>query len=181
MIPTPQTLPGLAGLFSEIVSENAKKRPRGRPRKYDSAKVTRFLKSRLGEHKRTVRSQQNYANGRRAAEILLRYENGKLLLEYFLKRQTILAEIGRIPEETLLVRTATYIWWKHLKGEKARAEIRKARYGDRWPKTEILSSKVWKAVCEYRNLYPYMEAEKAKSDFDFVAEAISKCFPWKLK
>ncbi len=161
-------MPGFAGLFSEIVSK--KPRRRGRPRKYTSPKHRAFEKKVLGGAKRHPRSVQNYHNAQRAYEILKQLDAAELLIPYFENRRTILAAIGRIEERKYLISAACSIAYHRLRGAAAYAEIRKARYGDRWPDIIRLLNKIRKAVREYRNLYPHQSSEHLRDAVENVFE-----------
>ena len=123
--------------------------------------------------KLTVRQQQNLIRAERAQNILLKSENGGFLIQYFFNRNTLLGELGRIESKDWLIATAGIIAGNGLKGEKARAEIRKCRFGDRWPDIGILGRKIRKAMWEYRRLYPYQTDEDFKKDFEFITKTES--------
>lgn len=178
-------LPGFEPLFSEIISKIQRKQKRGRGRrpKYNHPKARAALKKRsalvLGLHARkhsgglTIRQQHNHIRAERAWSILSKRENGRFLQHYFLHRSTILAELGRIESKDWLASTAGFIAVNGLRGEEARGEIRKIRFGDssprsRWRNASILSSKIWKAVCQYRNLFPDITDEKIMADLKDV-------------
>jgi hypothetical protein len=176
-------LPGFNELFSEIVSKIPRKRKRGRPRKYDNPTHRAYLKKRsnqiLGalimkksanDGKLTVRQQQNLIRAERAQNILSKSENSGFLIHYFFNRNTLLGELGRIESKDWLIATAERIAGNELKGENARAEIRKCRFGDRLPHAIILLRKIRKAVFAYRNLYPYQSCENFKRDVERIFE-----------
>jgi len=87
-----------------------------------------------------------------------------------------LAELGRIESKAWLIHAAVEIALNELKGESARLVIRKIRFGNcsprSWRNYSILNNKIWKAVCQYRNLYPDITDEKILSDLDQVIEGI---------
>ncbi|MGO9587638.1 MAG: hypothetical protein ACLP2Y_15730 [Limisphaerales bacterium] len=169
---TPQALPGLADLFSEIISK--KTRSKGRPQKYTSTRHRAYEKKLLGTQKRCPRSVQNYHNARRAWEAIQKLENSEPILAYFQKRHTILSALGRIEEKKVIVQAACVIACYQLRGAKAYAEIRKFRYGDRWPDTIRLLHKIRKAVSEYRNLYPHQSCDEFKRDVELTFENFKK-------
>ena len=186
MKPSETTLPGFDDLFSEIISKSPRKRKRGRPRKYDNPTHRTYLKNRalqgLGAMilkkqesggKLTVRQQQNLILAERAQNILKKSESGGFLIHYFFNRNTLLGELGRIEKKDWLIRAAEVIAGNGLKGEAARAQIRKIRFGEaaprsRWRNHSILSDKIWKAVCQYRNLFPDITDEKILADLEKV-------------
>ena len=173
-------------MFSEIISKIPRKRKRGRPRKYDNPTHRTYLKNRSEQAlgalimkksasggKFTVRHEQNLIRAERGQNIIKKSENGGFLIRYFFNRNTLLAELGRIESKDWLIRAAEYIAGNGLKGETARAEIRKIRFGEaaprsRWRGYSILSDKIWKAVCQYRNLFPDITDEKILSDLEKV-------------
>jgi hypothetical protein len=161
-------LEGFAELVREIISE--KPRKRGRPRKYASAKHRAFEKRMLRGRTRTARSVQNYHNANRAMEILAKSDDGEEVRAYFRNKMTMLAGIGRIKEKPYLIAAARSIAYKRLRGAEAYAEIRKAKYGDRWPAITILTRKIGKAMYEYRHLFPWQSDEDFKSQFEIVME-----------
>ncbi len=91
-----------------------------------------------------------------------------------------MAEIGRIENKDWLVRAGETIARNGLRGEKARAEIRKIRYGDRFPKLTILGRKIRKAMWEYRRLFPYQTDEDFKKDFEIITKIESDELAWKI-
>ena len=140
------------------------KAKRGRPRKYDnptdranlenrSAQIlgALFQKKAKNKGELTVRQQQNYIRAERAQIILSKSVNAGAFFHYFLDRNTLLAELGRIEDESHLASVAYAIVSRRLRGAAALAEIRKFRHGGRWPDITRLLNKVRKAVREYRN------------------------------
>lgn len=193
MKPTEKALPGFDGFISEIISKIPRKRKRGRPRKYDNLTHRTYLKNRsalmtglilqkraAGGEKLSVRQQQNLIRAERAWNILQKSENGASLLQYYLKRSTLLAELGRIESKDWLIRTAEAIAFNGLKGETARIEIRKVRYGNRFPNWMTLCRKIRKAMREYRRLFPYQTDEHFKMDFDAATKYASDELDWKI-
>jgi hypothetical protein len=191
--PRETPLPGFESVFSEIISKIPRKRKRGRPQKYASPKHRAELKSRtaliLGMQfkkrvqeggKLTVRQQQNHILAERAWNILTKSENAQQLLARFVESHTLLAELGRIERKDWLIRTAGYIAYHGLRGEIAREEIRRVRFGKRWATPSILFRKLWKALAQYRHLFPHMEDEEAKKDFDHAAASISEDLALKI-
>jgi hypothetical protein len=189
--PNEKALPGFEPLFSEIISKIPRRRKRGRPRKYDNPTHRRYLKNRsamiLGflvqkkmqnGEKLSVRQQQNHIHAERAWNILSKDKTvlnsmvGAAIIQHFHNRHTLLAELGRIESKDWLIRTAELIASNGLKGEAARSEIRKIRFGKcslrSWRNYSILNAKIWKAVCQYRNLYPDITDEKIFSDLEQV-------------
>jgi hypothetical protein len=122
----------------------------------------------------TPRMVQNYHRAQRAFDILAKHEARETLLAYFRNRRAILAAIGRIEEKKYLIGAACSIARHGLRGAAAYAEIRKFRYGDRWPDTIRLLHKIRKAVFEYRNLYPYQPCDKFKRDVEDIFESFKK-------
>ena len=184
MKPSEKALPGFDNLFSEIISKIPHRRKRGRPQKYDNPTHRNYLKKRSAQvlgalimkrsassgGKLTVRHQQNLIRAERAQNILSKSENGGFLIHYFFNRNTLLGELGRIESKDWLIATAERIAGNELKGENARAEIRKCRFGDRLPHAVILLRKIRKAVFAYRNLYPYQSCENFKRDVEHIFE-----------
>ena len=191
MKPKETALPGFEGIISEIISKTPRKLKRGRPRKYDNPTHRAYLKNHsalvLGLHINkqqksgahlTVRQQHNHIRAARAQNILKKSESGAFLHHYFLYRNTLLAELGRIENKDWLIRAAEFIAGNGLKGEAARDEIRKIRFGEaaprsRWRNHSILTTKIWKAVCHYRNLFPDITDEKILADLENVIKWIS--------
>lgn len=122
----------------------------------------------------TPRMVQNYHNAQRAFDILAKHEGAEQLLVYFRNRRAILAGIGRIPEKKYMIGAACSVVYHGLRGAAAHAEIRKFRYGDRWPDTNRLLRKIRKAVREYRNLYPYQSCDEFRRDVEGVFEDFKK-------
>lgn len=186
MKPDETALPGFDDLFSEIISKTRRKRKRGRPRKYDNPTHRAYLKNRMNfvlgavimkksgkGANLTVRQQQNHIRAERACNILKKAESGAFLVHYFLYRNSLLAGLGRIESKDWLIRTAEYIALKGLKGEAARSQIRKIRFGkaaprSRWNNHSILFDKIWKAVCQYRNLFHDITDEEILADLETV-------------
>lgn len=178
-------LPGFDHLFSETISENPRKqepkRKRGRPPKYTSPSDRAALENRSAENlgklfqkkiqrgqKLTARQQQNHILAERAQNIILNSKIGKLIPPDRWLQSTVLAQLGRIKNEELLIKTATLIVCHGWRGEKARAEIRKIRFGDASPDIRILERKIRKAIREYRSLFPHQSDEDFKTDFQTI-------------
>ena len=187
MKPSEKSLPGFESLFSEIISKIPKKRKRGRPQKYNHPRARGDLKSRgelifgIYAHKQmaglTTRQQQNHIRAERAARILSKNENQKVAAvfqNYFLRRSTLLAELGLIKDPKLLLGAAAYIAYHGLKGDEARLEIRSIRFGkkgsprSRWKHFSILHQKIRKAVWQFRNLFPDIKDEEVMADLKKV-------------
>ncbi len=117
---------------------------------------------------------QNYHRAQRACDILAKHEARETLLAYFRNRRAILAAVGRIEEKKCLISAACSIAYYGLRGAKAYAEIRKFRYGDRWPDFTILLRKIRKAAWEYRNLFPHQSHENFKRDVEVAFEHFKK-------
>jgi len=188
-----KALPGFESLLSEIISIIPRKRKRGRPRKYDNLTHRTYLKKRSaqmlgllvqkkvkGGEKLSVRQQHNLIRAERAQNILLKSENAGFLLQYFFFRNTLLGELGRIESKDWLIATAERIVHNGLKGEGARAEIRKCRFGDRYPNLTILGRKIRKAMWEYRRLFPYQTDEDFKRQFEIVTKIETDDLAWKI-
>lgn len=168
--------PALAALFSETVSETP--RPKGRPRKYDTAQHRAFEREILNGQTRHRRSVQNYHCQVRALNVInnrqtIAEDSRKELLAYFGKRQTILTAIGRIEDDDLLIKAAVAVAHFQLRGEAARAEIRKIR-GHKWADTEGLSRTLYKAVARHRRLYPTQNRGDFVSDVQAAFEHFLK-------
>lgn len=133
-----------------------------------------------GGEKLTVRQQQNLIRAERAWNILQKSENGAVLLKFYLQRSTLLAELGRIESKDWLISTAEAVAFNGLKGETARIEIRKVRYGDRFPNWMTLCRKIRKAMREYRRLFPYQTDEHFKMDFASAAKFAGEESNWKI-
>ena len=165
MKPSPQDLPGPPNYFRKSFPKSRAERE---GREYANPKHRAFLKKFPGALERTVRCQQNYICAERAWLTIVRSDNAEALTKYFNSRSTLLVAIGHIEERELRIQAAARIFYYQLRGERARAEIRKIRYGDWWPDITILSRKIWKAVCEYHNLYPYQTDEKIVADLKII-------------
>lgn len=164
-----------------MFSENKKGR-RGRKPRFTAKDYKPLRKYRP----KTVRGRQNLIYTQRAFDILLNYnwpESVKsaalTVIAYFASKTTILAGLGRIENETDLVKLAVKISVHQLRGAAALAEIRKFRFGAREPRREILLDKIFKAVMQYRNLYPHMKGNEVKADFESVAAEFSDSPLWK--
>lgn len=187
----------MESLFSEIISKIPRKRKRGRPRKYDNPTHRAYLKKRsaqvLGtlimkkserDGKLSVRQQHNHIHAERAQNILSKGENGAFLLHYFLHRSTLLAELGRIESKDWLIHAATLIASNQLKGEAARSEIRQVRFGkngsprSRWNNFSILRRKIWKSICQFRNLFPGITDEEIIADLKKVLDWLPESLAW---
>jgi hypothetical protein len=196
--PKEKPLPGFEPLFSEIASKirRKRKRGRGRPPKYSSPTHRAYLKERSayllgafldkrtsGDGNYTVRQQQNHVCAERAWKILQKSASAGFLIRYFSQRNSLLAELGRIESKDWLIRAAEEIAFNGLRGEQARALIRKIRFGgssprSRWRSHSILSGKIWKAVCQYRNLYPDITDEQILADLKKLVDWMPDSLKW---
>jgi hypothetical protein len=172
----PSFLPALAALFSETVSKTP--RPKGRPRKYDTARHRAFEQKLLDGRPRHPRSVQNYHCQVRALNVIndrqtIEEDSRKELLAYFSKRQTLLAAIGRIEDDDLLIKAAVTVASFQLRGEKARAEIRKIR-GHKWADWSLLCRNLHKLLAGHRQLYPTQPRENFVADVQTAIEHVLK-------
>ena len=102
------------------------------------------------------------------------------MIQYFFNRNTLLDELGRIESKRLVNYHRKRIAGKGLKGENARVEIRKCRFGDRYPKLTILGRKIRKAMWEYRRLFPYQTDEDFKKEFEIITKIESDELAWNI-
>lgn len=186
MKPKEKPLPGFELLISEIISKipRKRKRGRGRPPKYNHPQARALLKSLPFANERTDRQKQNYVLAEQAEKILRKNVNAGFLVHYFRSRSTLLAELGRIESKDWLIRVAEEITFNGLRGEQARALIRKIRFGDSstrspsWQRYSILSRKIWKAICQYRNLYPDITDEQILADLKKAVDWMPDSLKW---